>query len=136
MTRAGSTAPVAGRPRFAATAGRREMEGKARVPAAGPRTDQDVTREADRLVLARAPAGVGVDESMIILRFRCDTLGGERTYELLRQRREDVRVLLMSGPSERDAVPQLVSRDLAGFLRKPFGRSHLVARLEEVLVAE
>ncbi len=58
---------------------------------------------------------------------------GLETLEALRRIRSDVRVILSSGYSEREAASRLLGQGPAGFLKKPYGSSELVDLLRTVL---
>jgi two-component system CheB/CheR fusion protein len=82
---------------MAAYAEREDLPVQAIAPDEGPGT-LDLTREADRIVLARfSPAGVVVDENLKILQFRGHTgpflepMPGEASLNLLRMVREGLR---------------------------------------------
>jgi PAS domain S-box-containing protein len=60
-------------------------------------------------------------------------LDGEETYRELRRIAPDVRVLLMSGYNEQEAVARFVGKGLAGFIQKPFSIEDLKASLRTVL---
>jgi two-component system cell cycle sensor histidine kinase/response regulator CckA len=60
-------------------------------------------------------------------------LDGEETFRELRRINPDVRVLLMSGYNEQDAIARFVGKGLAGFVQKPFNLSELRERLFALL---
>jgi CheY-like chemotaxis protein len=60
-------------------------------------------------------------------------LGGEETYRELRNVDPQVRVLLMSGYNEQEAVARFVGKGLAGFIQKPFSLENLKSSLRTVL---
>lgn len=47
-------------------------------------------------------------------------LDGEETFRELRRLQPNVRVLLMSGYNEQDAIARFVGKGLARFIQKPF----------------
>jgi two-component system CheB/CheR fusion protein len=107
------------RPRFDGLVGRREFEGRSISPrsaATGPRTDLDVAREADRLVLARAPAGVLIDDSMRILQFRGDTgpylspAAGAPSHDILKMARDGLMPELRAAIEEARRLDATASR--------------------------
>ena len=59
-------------------------------------------------------------------------MSGEESFLELRRLRPDVRVVLSSGYSEHEATRRFTSRELAGFLDKPFGADDLAAKLSAV----
>jgi PAS domain S-box-containing protein len=60
-------------------------------------------------------------------------LDGQETFRELRRIQPDVRVLLMSGYNEQDAISGFVGRGVAGFIQKPFTFSELEQRLRSLL---
>jgi two-component system, cell cycle sensor histidine kinase and response regulator CckA len=58
---------------------------------------------------------------------------GVQTFGLMRRVRPDVRVILMSGFNEQDAIAHFTGKGLAGFLQKPFDLAALAARLRGAL---
>jgi DNA-binding NarL/FixJ family response regulator len=60
-------------------------------------------------------------------------MDGAETFGELRRIRPEVRVLLMSGFNEQDAVSRFAGKGLAGFLQKPFKPDALQSKLRAVL---
>jgi PAS domain S-box-containing protein len=60
-------------------------------------------------------------------------LDGRETLRELRRIQPDVRVLLMSGYNEQEAISGFVGRGVAGFLQKPFTSKDLEQRLHSLL---
>ncbi len=60
-------------------------------------------------------------------------LDGEETFRELRRIEPNVRVLLMSGYNEQDAIARFVGKGLAGFIQKPFNIDDLKASLRAIL---
>ena len=60
-------------------------------------------------------------------------LDGEETFRELRRVDPQVRVLLMSGYNEQDAIARFVGKGLAGFIQKPFSIEDLKASLRSIL---
>ena len=60
-------------------------------------------------------------------------LDGEETYRELRGVDPQVRVLLMSGYNEQEAVARFVGKGLAGFIQKPFSIEDLKTSLRSIL---
>jgi two-component system, cell cycle sensor histidine kinase and response regulator CckA len=58
---------------------------------------------------------------------------GVQTFGLMRRVRPEVRVILMSGFNEQDAIAHFTGKGLAGFLQKPFDLATLAARLRVAL---
>jgi len=69
----------------------------------------------------------------VLLDLTMPHLDGEGTFRELRVLCPDVRVLLMSGFNEQEAITSFVGKGLAGFLQKPFRVETLRDRLREVL---
>jgi PAS domain S-box-containing protein len=60
-------------------------------------------------------------------------LSGPETYRQIQQLQADVRVILMSGYNEQEAVTQFAGKGLAGFLAKPFTPTELREKLWQAL---
>ena len=60
-------------------------------------------------------------------------LDGEETFRELRRIDPEVRVLLMSGYNEQDAIARFVGKGLAGFIQKPFNMEELKRSLRSTL---
>ena len=60
-------------------------------------------------------------------------LDGTATFAALRDLRADVRVLLMSGFNEQEAISRFAGKGLAGFLQKPFKSEDLRRKLSAIL---
>ena len=69
----------------------------------------------------------------VVLDLTMPHLDGEGAFRELRLLRPDVRVLLMSGFNEQEAIARFIGKGLAGFLQKPFRLESLRARLKEIL---
>ena len=69
----------------------------------------------------------------VLLDLTMPVMDGEETFRELRRRHPGVRVLLMSGFNEQEAIKQFVGKGLAGFLQKPFSVPQLIERLRAVL---
>ena len=69
----------------------------------------------------------------VLLDLTMPHLDGEGTFRELRRLRPEVRVLLMSGYDEQEAVHRFVDQGLAGFVQKPFRVEILRQRLKEIL---
>lgn len=70
---------------------------------------------------------------VVLLDLTMPHLGGEDTFRELRRVRSDVRVLLMSGFNEQEAVNRFLGKGLGGFLQKPFRLENLQLKLKEIL---
>ena len=69
----------------------------------------------------------------VLLDLTMPHLDGEGAFRELRALHPEVRVLLMSGYNEHEAMSRFIGKGLAGFLQKPFKSESLRARLEEIL---
>ena len=69
----------------------------------------------------------------VVLDLTMPGMDGEETFRQLRQVRANVRVMLMSGFNEQEAVQRFVGRGLAGFAQKPFSADTLLQKLRAVL---
>ena len=69
----------------------------------------------------------------VLLDLTMPKLDGEGTFRALRQLRPDLRVVLMSGYNEADAIRKFIGQGLTGFLQKPFSLAALRARMKETL---
>jgi CheY-like chemotaxis protein len=67
-------------------------------------------------LFARTPDEI----SLVLLDLTMPVMNGEQTFQRLQRIRPDVRVILMSGYDEADAVERFGGSRLAGFLQKPF----------------
>ncbi len=70
---------------------------------------------------------------MVLLDLTMPHRDGEQTFTALRQLRPDVRVVLMSGFSEQEALVRFTGKGLASFLQKPFTFEQLGATVRKVL---
>jgi two-component system cell cycle sensor histidine kinase/response regulator CckA len=73
------------------------------------------------------------DIVLVLLDLTMPLMDGPETFEALRQRDRRVRVLLMSGFNEQEAVHGFLGKGLAGFLQKPFSFEDLSDRLGSLL---
>jgi DNA-binding response OmpR family regulator len=72
----------------------------------------------------------------VLLDLTMPQLDGTATFTELRRIKPGIRVLLMSGFNEQDAVSQFAGKGLAGFIQKPFKPETLQARLRAMFEAE
>jgi two-component system cell cycle sensor histidine kinase/response regulator CckA len=72
----------------------------------------------------------------VLLDLTMPQMSGEATFRAIRQIKPQVRVVLMSGYTEEDAMSRFTSHGLAGFLQKPFSAAALHEKIREVLEAE
>ena len=68
----------------------------------------------------------------VLLDLTMPHLDGEGAFRELRLLRPEVRVLLMSGFNEQEAIIRFVGKGLAGFLQKPFKLENLRVRMKEM----
>ena len=66
----------------------------------------------------------------VILDLSMPGMGGEQTFEALREIRSDVLVLLSSGFTESEALERCQERGAVGFLQKPFRPVEVIARVK------
>lgn len=69
----------------------------------------------------------------VLLDLTMPQLGGEATFQEMRRIREDVKVILSSGYSERDVVERFIGKGLAGFIQKPYQLQALVDAIRRVI---
>ncbi len=69
----------------------------------------------------------------VLLDLTMPHMGGEETYSELRQIREDVQVILVSGYSEEELKERVENLGFAGFLKKPVGSAMLLEKVRSVL---
>lgn len=71
--------------------------------------------------------------TLVLMDLTMPHLDGQQAFAELRRLRADVRVVLMSGFSEEEAISQFTGKGLAGFLQKPFQLEDLGATLRAAL---
>lgn len=71
--------------------------------------------------------------SLVIVDFKLPDMDGCEVASGLRQIRPNARVILMSGLGREDAMEDIASKELTGFLQKPFALGALVTELRAVL---
>ncbi len=114
--------------------------------------DEDTVRNTTRRVLERIgfevlQAGDGVEALEIfhregskivgvLLDLTMPQLDGNATFTELHRIDPEVRVLLMSGFNEQDAVARFAGKGLAGFLQKPFKPDTLYSKLQSILAGQ
>ena len=102
---------------------------------------EDVLRRTGMKVLTAVDGHEGVklfglhsDSIRVVLLDRTmPALSGMDTMEALRALRPDVRIVLVSGYSEKRVTRELAGRGVAGFLKKPFTPEALLALIREAL---
>lgn len=73
---------------------------------------------------------------LVLLDLTMPHMDGVETFRELRRVRPDIRVVLMSGYNEQEAVDRFTGKGLAGFVQKPFQIQTLLGKVKEVLDAE
>jgi DNA-binding NtrC family response regulator len=69
--------------------------------------------------------------TLVLMDLTMPHLDGKAAFASLRRVRGDVRVVLMSGFNEQEAVSQFSGKGLAGFLQKPFLFEALTATVRQ-----
>jgi CheY-like chemotaxis protein len=70
---------------------------------------------------------------LVLLDLTMPHMDGEETFRQLRLTRPDVKVVLMSGYNEQEAVGPFIGKGLAGFVQKPFEIGRIIRALRQVL---
>ena len=70
---------------------------------------------------------------MVLMDLTMPHMDGEQAFRELRKMSPEVRVLLMSGFNEQDAINRFTGKGLAGFIQKPFKRQELMEKLKGIL---
>ena len=73
------------------------------------------------------------DFSAVLLDLTMPLMDGEETFRVLRQLRPGVRVVLMSGFNEQEAMTRFTGKGLAGFVQKPFNVAILREKFGPIL---
>ncbi len=68
----------------------------------------------------------------VLLDMTMPRMGGEEAYREIRRLDPEVKIILSSGFSERDAIRRFDSDGLAGFLQKPFKPRELVGKMRQL----
>ncbi len=71
--------------------------------------------------------------SAVLLDMTMPHFNGEEAFQEIRKIKNDVRVVLMSGYDEQEAIEQFAGKDLDGFLQKPFKLDELRDKLRALL---
>ncbi len=69
----------------------------------------------------------------VLMDLTMPNVDGEEAFRHLRLLQPDLRVLLMSGFNEQEAINRFIGKGLAGFLQKPFKPSELRTKLRDML---
>ena len=83
-------------------------------------------------IFAKAPGRF----DLVLMDLTMPHMDGEEAFTELRRLRPDVRVVLMSGFNQQEAVARFTGKGLASFLQKPFPLEGLTSVLKRVLPAE
>ena len=75
----------------------------------------------------------GAHFTAVIVDLTMPHMGGEEVFSGIRQIDKGARVILSSGYNEQEVISRFVGKGLAGFLKKPYRREELQAKLKEVL---
>jgi CheY-like chemotaxis protein len=71
--------------------------------------------------------------NLVILDLQMPEMDGEYAYELLKEIKPDVKVLISSGSSLRDRTRQNLKYGCSGFIQKPFSIKALSQKVEELI---
>jgi DNA-binding NtrC family response regulator len=71
--------------------------------------------------------------NLVILDLRMPEMDGECAYELLKEIKPDVKVLISSGCSLRDQASQKLKYGCSGFIQKPFNLKALSQKVEALI---
>jgi two-component system, cell cycle sensor histidine kinase and response regulator CckA len=70
---------------------------------------------------------------LVVMDLTMPQMDGREAFLILRNLRPDLPVILSSGYSEQESIPDLVGQGLAGFIQKPYTLQAMRAKLREVL---
>lgn len=70
---------------------------------------------------------------LVLMDLTMPHMDGEQAFRELRKLKADVKVLLMSGFNEQDAINRFTGKGLSGFVQKPFKRDELQEKLRGIL---
>ncbi len=113
--------------------------------------DDETVRNVTRRILEHAGAEVlaaedglasldlfrsnpGID--LVLVDMTMPKMDGEETFRELRRIDPDVRVVLTSGYTERDATERFAGKSLTGFIQKPYRPADLVSLVEKALAED
>ncbi len=71
--------------------------------------------------------------TLVLMDLTMPHMDGEQAFRELRKLKPSVRVLLMSGFNEQDAINRFTGKGLSGFIQKPFKRDELQTKLRGIL---
>ena len=70
---------------------------------------------------------------LVLLDMLMPGMGGEETFDALREIRPDVKVLLSTGFAPDEAAQRFTDEGLAGFLRKPYDPNQLAGEVQQII---
>ena len=70
--------------------------------------------------------------ALVLLDLTMPHMDGEETFLRLRELNPDVRVILMSGFNQQEAVDRFAGKGLAGFVQKPFDFDAILSAVRQV----
>ena len=70
--------------------------------------------------------------ALVILDMIMPDLGGSQVYDVLKEIKPDIKVLLSSGYSIDGQASEIMSRDCDGFIQKPFNMIQLSKRIRKI----
>ena len=73
------------------------------------------------------------DIAIVLMDMTMPNMNGEQAFARLREIDSEVRVVMASGYSEREATSHIAAKNLAGFLQKPYRAADLVSKLRGLL---
>jgi len=73
---------------------------------------------------------------MVLMDLTMPHMDGEQAFRELRRIKPNIRVLLMSGFNEQDAINRFTGKGLAGFIQKPFKLEELQEKVKGILEGE
>jgi DNA-binding NtrC family response regulator len=73
----------------------------------------------------------GID--LVLLDLRMPVMGGDEVLAILKKKRPDVKVVVMSGYGESEAAKMFAGQGVSGFLQKPFTATRLAREVKGVL---
>ena len=74
--------------------------------------------------------------SLVLLDLTMPVMSGEVTLRKLQNIRPEIKVVLSSGYNELEALQRFASKDLAGFIQKPYTAQQLAQKVKSVLEEE
>jgi CheY-like chemotaxis protein len=75
----------------------------------------------------------GAEVQCVLLDMTMPEMNGEEVFRLIRQRRPDLRVIIMSGYTEKETLEKFDEQRFSAFLQKPFTPTELQEKIAHVL---